>query len=125
MTINTLILLVLAYGLKMRRKPEVHMKVMITCFVIDVINVGLVELGARAGGGSGAVAKGVDSFLEELFTILNFHILVSIGCLVCYGIAVYTGRKLYKTGEGRSRHRKNAIVFIVMRLSSWVTSFMV
>jgi len=125
MTINTLVLFVLAYGLKMRRRPEIHMKVMITCFVVDVINVGLVEIGARVGDGDGAVAQGIDSFSSNLFSVLNFHILVSVLCLVCYGIAVYTGRRLHRTGDGRSGHRKNAVVFLVVRLASWITSFMV
>ena len=123
--INTVVLLLLAYGLAVRRKPQIHMKVMVTCFVVDVINVLIVEIGARAGDGKGAVQQGVDSFIQHLFSLLNFHILVSVACIVCYVIAVFTGRRLYRTGEGRSRHRKNAMVFIVTRLLSWLTSFFV
>jgi uncharacterized membrane protein YozB (DUF420 family) len=123
--VNTLIVALLAYGLWMRRRPAVHMKVMGTCFAVDVVNVIVIEVGARFREGKGAVERGLESFTGDLWSLLNFHILVSLVSIVCYTVAVVTGRRLYRTGLGRSTHRKNALVFIAARLASWVTSFLV
>ena len=73
----------------------------------------------------GAVEKGVKSFWIDPVSLLNFHILVSVISIVCYIIAIRTGRRLFRTGEGRGVHRKNALVFIIARLASFVTSIMV
>jgi len=124
--VNTIVVVALGYGIFVRRRPRLHMRVMITCFVVDVINVLVVEVGARVGAdGEGAVEQGMRSFIENTFSLLNFHILVSVAAIVGYVIAVVTGRRLFRTGEGRSRHRKNALVFVVTRLLSFVTSFFV
>ena len=69
--------------------------------------------------GAGAVEQGFRSLAEDPFSLLNFHILVSTVCIVCYIVAVFTGRKLLKSGlqAGRRAHKVNACVFIVTRLA--------
>tara|TARA_B100000809_G_scaffold256560_1_gene296719 strand:- start:5058 stop:5393 length:336 start_codon:yes stop_codon:yes gene_type:complete len=103
------------------------MKIMTTCFVVDLLNVILVEVAARGPGGEspGAVEQGLKSFWNDPVSLLNFHIAVSVISIVCYIIAIRVGRRLFRTGEGRGLHRKNALVFIVTRLASFVTSIMV
>lgn len=129
LVVNVLVVAGLAYGISKRREPAIHMKVMTTCFIIDILNVILVEvenhLRPREGPSKGAVETGWESFLEDPFSLLPFHILVSVISIVCYIIAIRTGRRLFRTGEGRGAHRKNAVVFIVTRLASFVTSIMV
>ena len=127
LAINVLVVAGLAYGLSRRREPAIHMKVMTSCFVIDLLNVILVEVTARVTNeeSQGAVEQGVRSFWNAPVSLLNFHILVSVISIVCYIIAIRTGRRLVRTGEGRGTHRKNALVFIIARLASFVTSIMV
>ena len=127
LVINVLVVAGLAYGLSRRREAAIHMKIMTTCFVVDLLNVILVEVTARATSGEsqGAVEQGLRSFWNDPVSVLNFHIVVSVASIVCYIIAIRTGRRLFRTGEGRGTHRKNAVVFIVTRLASFVTSIMV
>ena len=127
LVINVLVVAGLAYGLSRRREAAIHMKIMTTCFVVELLNVILVEVTARATSGEsqGAVEQGLRSFWNDPVSVLNFHIVVSVASIVCYIIAIRTGRRLFRTGEGRGTHRKNALVFIVTRLASFVTSIMV
>ena len=125
--VNVLVVIGLIYGISKRREPAIHMKVMTTCFVVDLLNVILVEVAARVTNedSQGAVEQGLRSFYEKFFSLLNCHILVSVIAIVCYIIAIRTGRRLFRTGEGRSTHRKNAMIFVVTRLASFVTSIMI
>ena len=132
MVANTLVTLLIFYGLAKRREAEKHMKIMVTCFVLDVINVVVVELGARLRDkedgeyqGAGAVEEGLSSLLESSNWMLNFHVLVSTLAIVGYVVAVITGRKLFKQGTCRKAHKINAGIFLVTRMSSFVTSFLV
>ena len=84
--VNTFSLLLLVYGLSQRRRPQIHMKVMCTCFAIDLANVLLIELVlAPSKRGKSAIGTALES---DLFSLLNFHVLVSVLCLVGYGVAV-------------------------------------
>ena len=125
--VNVLVVIGLIYGISKRREPAIHMKIMTTCFVVDLLNVILVEVTARARSedSQGAVEQGLRSFYENFFSLLNFHILVSVISIICYIIAIRTGRRLFRTGEGRSAHRKNAMIFVAVRLASFVTSIMI
>jgi len=132
---NCLIALLLAYGLWKRHSAGTHVPVMAVCIALDLSNVVLVEIAARLAkraaddpnAGAGAVEQGVRSLIEDPLSILNLHILVSTVCIVCYIVAVVTGRKMLKSGmqAGRRVHKANACVFIVTRLASLVTSFFV
>jgi uncharacterized membrane protein YozB (DUF420 family) len=148
LVVNVLVVAGLAYGISKRREPAIHMKVMTTCFIVDLLNVVLVEvenwMRTREGASKGAVQTAGENFVNDPWSLLNFHIVVSVISIVCYIIAIRTGRRLYRasvdgaagseTGktEGtqaplklRSLHRKNALVFVVARLASFVTSFVI
>ena len=64
LAINVLVVGGLAYGLSRRREAAIHMKIMTTCFVVDLLNVILVEVTARVTNeeSQGAVEQG---FLER------------------------------------------------------------
>jgi predicted Na+-dependent transporter len=121
-TVNTVVLGVLAVGLYLRHRPSVHIPLMLTSFVVDLGNVLLVEFYARTRG-KGAVEQGIDSFTEGGRFIEQFHILVSVLCILGYVVAVFTGRRLYRHQRGRKAHKINAAVFVFTRLTSYVTSF--
>jgi len=121
--LNTFGLFILAYGLSQRRRPRIHMPVMLTAFAIDVFNVILVEVLARSKEGKGAVEQATSVFTEGGTTLQYVHIGTSFLCIVGYVVAVITGTRLWRRGVGRTAHRVNAAAFIVTRLVSYVTSF--
>jgi hypothetical protein len=124
---NTLVLGLLSVGLWHRFRPRIHIPVMLTSFLLDLIIVVLVEIGARVkpGDGAGAVEQGLRSLVERPVSLLNFHIIVSVGVIACYIVALTTGIRLYRRGLGRRLHRGNAYLFVVFRLTNWATSFFV
>ena len=67
--VNVLVVIGLIYGISKRREPAIHMKVMTTCFVVDLLNVILVEVTARVTNedSQGAVEQGLRSFYENFF----------------------------------------------------------
>lgn len=122
--LNTLIaLLVIPYGLARRRRPKIHIPVMLTAFVVDLGNVLLVEYVARLGHGKGAVEEGFEALTGSGTALQRFHIIVSVACILGYVAAAITGRRLYRTGSGRWIHRANALVFLFTRYASYITSF--
>ena len=122
--LNTAMLLVLAAGLAYRFRPRVHIPLMLTAFAGDLVNVFLVEVySRRTSEGTGAVEKGIGAFAGESDFLSRFHIIVSVLCILGYMVALATGLRLLRRGTGRRAHRTNALVFIITRLSSYVTSF--
>ena len=121
-TLNTAMVAVLALGLYHRHRPRFHIPLMLTAFAVDLGNVLMIEVFARRRG-KGAVEQGLDSLSGGGSTLLRVHIAVSVLCILGYFVAVATGIRLYRRGEWRRAHKANAAVFILTRLSSYVTSF--
>ena len=130
-SLNIAVIFVLAVGLFLRYRPKIHMPLMLTAFVVDLINLLIIELG------SGAVEQAVDAFTEGTYFV-SFHVSVSALALAGYVVAVISGTKLYRASGLAARlpvadpervrtlrkvHKVNAAIFIVMRLASFVTSF--
>ena len=121
--LNTAALLVIGYGISVRRKPSVHIPVMLCAFAADTINVLLVEIYARSTKGAGAVEQ-TAGLLGGSGSMLQYvHVSTSVLCLVGYVVAIFTGRRLLKGVGGRGAHRVNAALFLATRLVSYVTSF--
>jgi hypothetical protein len=115
----------LIYGIARRRRPEIHMPVMTTCFIVDVLVVVFIEVTRWLRGDEMAVTKATGEASTMAFSILNVHVAASVTMLVNYALAIWSGRRLHRTGVGRSFHRANAAVFIVVRTVNYVTSFMI
>ena len=94
--VSMLVVLLLAYGLWNRRRPKVHIPVMVICFVVDVINVLVIEISRLATGREGAVSISVHSLFGNGHWLLNFHIAVSVLILLCYATALISGTRLYR-----------------------------
>ncbi|MBI4604101.1 MAG: hypothetical protein HY721_19260 [Planctomycetes bacterium] len=123
--VNTAMVLLIAYGLWHRRRPRVHIPVMLTAFAVDLANVLAIELliSRSRTGGTGAVEQGITLFVRGGPLLQQVHVAVSFLCVLGYVVAAVTGTRLWRTGKGRRLHRANALVFIATRLSSYVTSF--
>lgn len=121
--LNTLGLLVIAYGLYVRRRPTLHMKVMSAAFGADLLNVFIVEFLARSTSGQGAVGQTMAALGGSGSTLFYVHVTASLLCILGYVVALGTGIRLHRRGVGRAVHRANAAIFLVTRLVSYVTSF--
>ena len=122
--INTIIALgVIPYGLLRRRRPEVHIPVMLTAFAVDLANVILIEVTGWLTRNQGAVGKAMETVAGEGEFLQKLHIIVSALCIVGYIVAIVTGTRLRRTGRARRVHLANACVFLIMRIASYATSF--
>jgi len=113
--ISIAIVTLLLYGLTQRRRPHVHIPVMLFCFVADMLVVLYIELSRQAVG--------------QLLTpnnpfIMKVHLFFSIGVLLFYLIQIVTGFIRYKRG-GMKIHLYTGICFLICRFGNLITSFMI
>lgn len=116
---STLVMILLVIGLVYRRHTRIHIPIMLSCFALDLSNVLVIELNR------GAIRQTMDTVTEVGDWLLKFHIVVSVICVICYPLAVFTGLRLLRRGVHRTSHRLNACVFLVTRVLNYVTSFWV
>jgi hypothetical protein len=114
---STAVLLLITAGLWFRkRKPSVHLRLMISALIVDVLLVLYIELSRHA----------VEKVANHVSPILWFHAGVSIGVLVCYALMILLGRPMLSGKyETRSLHRAVGITFVALRIVNYVTSYMV
>lgn len=114
--VSTLVLLLLAAGVYFRRRPKVHMKLMCSVFVCDLLVVLYIEITRHA----------VEKMVTATGALLWFHVTVSVLVLVGYVVQIVLGRRLLK-GEkaSKSTHMKVGITFCSLRILNYVTSFMI
>lgn len=107
---------ILAAGLVLRRRRQVHWKLMAAAFAIDVSLVLIIELSRGA----------VETGMSTTSPLMMFHIAVSVGTLAGYGVLIYLGRRLLRGDESARRmHWRAAAGFVVLRTLNYVTSFMI
>lgn len=114
--VSLVALLLVALGLALRRRAKLHMALMTAAFLVDLALLLYVEFTRQA----------VEKALSGGDALLYFHIAVSLGVLVLYVLQIRLGLRLYR-GQPivRVRHRQLGVVFVVLRLLNFVTSFYV
>ncbi len=113
---STLVVALLAAGLWFRhRRPQVHMRLMISAFALDLLLVLYIEISRHA----------VEKVAARVSPMLWFHAGVSVGVLLCYMTMILLGRGVL-AGAGSSRywHRNVGMAFVVLRSLNYVTSYM-
>jgi uncharacterized membrane protein YozB (DUF420 family) len=110
--------LLLAFGIIKAKVRKIHVPVMITAFILDVGLVLWIELSRQAVERVAA---------ETNNTFLLFHAAISLLVIVLYILLLITGSKFIKHGERNIYlwHKRLAVLFIVLRLTNYVTSFFV
>ncbi len=112
--VSSVVLLLLLYGILKRRDRKRHISVMLTAFAIDLGLVLYIELNRGA----------VEQVVEGVSGLLLFHILVSLTVLLLYVALTVFGIRLMQGKPGALWwHRRLAYVFIVGRLTNYITSF--
>lgn len=115
--LSTVVLLIIFTGLWFRkRKPQLHLRLMITAFTIDVLLVLYIEISRHA----------VEKVATHIQPLLWFHAGVSLAVLICYVVLILLGRPMLAGKfETRTLHRTVGIAFVTLRVLNYVTSYMV
>lgn len=113
---STIVLLLVATGLILRHRPEVHPKIMFSAFTMDLLLVLYIEFTRGA----------IEKVSSEFAGLLWLHAGISTAVLAAYVAMIVLGRRL-ASGRVTSRatHRNLGIIFCVLRSLNYVTSYMV
>ncbi len=119
-SLATLVLVIIAVGLLVRRRRTLHVPLMLSAFVIDMSMLVAIEVSRKA------VENAVDAVADHRMPgILLFHIVVSSVLVVCYFFMLWSGYRLLRRGVGRRRHFVGACAFLICRAINYITSFMI
>jgi len=110
------IVLLMIAGIIVRRRRQLHVKIMSVAMIWDVILILQIELSRSA------ILKASKAMTNEL--MLNIHVSIAVSTVVLYGFMIYTGRRLL-SGDQRIRksHRALGWTTLSMRILTFVTSF--
>lgn len=119
---NVAIFLFIVVGAFMHHRRDLHVKMMLIAFAMDIALLLAVELSNSAVGQAyrSATAGG------DGRAITLIHVAFAAGGLLMWFVQIFVGRKIYKAGrmELLPRHAKGARVFLLLRLGNVVTAFM-
>ena len=114
--LSTLVVLIVAAGVALRRRPEIHVRLMATAFAIDLGIVLYIETTRHA----------VAQVTGPAGPLIWFHATVSVLVLAAYVGQITIGRRLL-AGRATSRrlHIAIGIAFCLLRGTNYLTAFMV
>lgn len=114
---SAVILLLVYYGVFIRKNKNLHPKVMTIAIIWDFILVLQIEL-ARS-----AIKKAID--INSHSMMLNIHLFFAISTAVIFLVLLFTGRKLLK-GEFKYRknHIKLGVIAVFFRTATLITSLL-
>ena len=114
---STGVLVLVAAGLWFRkRRPLIHLRLMVAAFATDVLLVLYIEMTRHA----------VEKVAAQVRPLIWFHAGVSLAVLVCYVLMILLGRPMLAgRHDTRTLHRIVGMAFVVLRSLNYVTSFMV
>lgn len=110
------IVLLIVAGVVVRRRRQLHVKIMSVAMIWDIILILQIELSRSA------ILKATHALSNPL--ILNIHISIAVSTVILYGFMVYTGRKLLRGDNSiRPRHKILGWTTLSMRILTFITSF--
>jgi uncharacterized membrane protein YozB (DUF420 family) len=115
--LSTVVLVIVAVAFWLRkRRNAIHIRLMISAFLIDLFLVLYIEITRQA----------VQKVVASTRPLIWFHAGVSVAVLVCYVAMIQLGRGLL-AGHPNARkwHRMLGLTFVVMRGLNYVTSYLV
>lgn len=114
--ISFIVLVIIGLGIWQRKNRKVHYSLMTLACIIDVGLVLWIELNRGA----------VDKAIHSSGALLTFHVAVSVGALLLYFVQFYLGFKILRGNLVTIKtHKVCGITFVVLRLTNFITSFMV
>ena len=110
-----IVLLMLA-GIVARKRRQLHVKIMSSAMIWDIILILQIELSRSA------ILKASKAVTNPL--ILNIHVSFAVSTVILYGFMVYSGRKMLAGDIGiRPKHRILGYSTFLMRILTFITSF--
>jgi hypothetical protein len=110
------IVLLMLVGIVVRRRRDLHVKIMSTAMIWDILLILQIELSRSA------ILKASKAVTNPM--ILNIHVSIAVSTVILYGFMVYTGRALLAgKNEIRPKHRILGYTTLFMRILTFVTSF--
>ena len=110
------IVLLMVAGIFQRKRRKLHVKIMSTAMIWDVLLILQIELSRSA------ILKASKAISNPM--ALNIHVGIAISTVVLYAFMIYTGRKLLVGQEYiRPKHRMLGYATFFMRLLTFITSF--
>lgn len=119
-TQSVLILVIMTWGIYLRRQRATHIKMMSTAIIWDILLIAQIELSR------GAINKAAESMTTNALSqsILNVHVALAISSVVLYVFMIITGRKLLKGSLTiRPKHKFLGWTTFVVRILTFITSF--
>ncbi len=116
--VSSFVVCLITIGILFHRKLEVHIPIMLSAFVIDVALVLIIELQRHA----------VETVIDEVAApspsaFVIFHACVSLLVILFYIALGITGGKTIIDRSNLPKHKVLAVIFIILRLTNYVTSF--
>lgn len=110
------ILLLMIVGIVFRRRRRIHVKIMSTAMLWDILLILQIELSRSA------ILKASKAATNAM--LLNIHVSIAVTTVILYGFMVFTGRKLLAGDNSiRPRHRFLGYFTFFMRSLTFITSF--
>ncbi|MHB1327966.1 MAG: hypothetical protein ACYC2K_07165 [Gemmatimonadales bacterium] len=115
--LSTVVLVLVGAGLYYRKRPRVHLGLMLAALAVDLGLVLYIEITRSA----------IETVrTAPLGPVLTFHIVASVLVLVIYLIQLGLGvRKLRHGMSSHLAHRYLGITFVVLRVANYATSYMI
>ena len=115
-----LILSLMTWGIYLRCQRTIHIKMMVTAIIWDLLLIAQIELGRDA------IHKATQSMtispLNQM--ILNIHILLALTSVVLYVCMIISGYKLLKGSLTiRPKHKRLGWMTYSIRILTFITSF--
>ena len=116
-TQSFLIVALMVYGISQIPNRARHVKCMLTAIIWDIILILQIELSRQA------ILKASKAMTNPL--LLNIHVSIAITTVIFYVFMLITGRSVLK-GNNKliPRHRLLGRITLVLRIMTFVTSFM-
>jgi uncharacterized membrane protein YozB (DUF420 family) len=110
------IVLLMIVGIINRKRRNMHVKIMGTAIVWDVILILQIELNRSA------ILKASKAMTNS--SALNIHVTIAVLTVVLYGFMIHSGRKILANQiELKKRHRMLGWTTLTMRILTFLTSF--
>jgi hypothetical protein len=113
--VNVLVFATILYGVKVHARRQLHARIMVSCFIADVLMVLVIEL----------TRKAIEQAVATTSGLMRFHIAVSVIALVLWVPQLISGRGILRGKPYLPRHRIQAWAFLLFRATNLVTAFMV
>ena len=112
--LNVLIFILLLIGFANRRQARIHVPIMVTAFVMDMLMLLYIEFTRHA----------IEHAIGETTLTMKVHLAASLLVVILYVGQIITGIRK-KRGRTSRWHGKAGVVFLTARFVNLVTSFLV